>query len=387
MDRHTLAVYGWVIVIVLILGVVLLAVTPLSTSINNGIANIVGNFIHSDSPNSEVNAGEHIHSPGEEATCTSPQLCISCGVTILDALGHNPSDEWLSDSDYHWHTCLNNCGTNFEHTSHTPNIPAATATEAKYCTICAYVIEPATGEEGSCEHSYTVTVLREATCTMGGAKIYTCTKCGTSYNAGTAALPHSPGAAATCTTAQTCTVCGATITGALGHAEVTTEAVSATCTTTGSTAGSYCSRCGVTVIQSQTIPKTGHNAGPGGLKSSCTVCTTCGITLSSSHSMTSEVTSAATCTEKGTTRYYCSSCGYSYSKKDIAATGHVPGAAATCTTAQTCTGCGTTITEAIGHNYVNDIETSGLAYRNVTKCKNCGDYSYIGSWITSGGAH
>ena len=40
------------------------------------------------------------------------------------------------------------------------------------------------------------------------------------------------------------------------------------------------------------------------------------------HSYTSSVETEATCTEKGTSKYTCSSCGYSYTSQDIAALGH-----------------------------------------------------------------
>ena len=46
---------------------------------------------------------------------------------------------------------------------------------------------------------------------------------------------------------------------ALGHNKVKEGAVSATCTTTGATGRTYCTRCGETVIESVTIPATGHS--------------------------------------------------------------------------------------------------------------------------------
>ena len=58
-----------------------------------------------------------------------------------------------------------------------------------------------------------------------------------------------------------------------------------------------------------------------------------------------------TCTAIGWNAYEtCSRCDYT-TYQEIAATGHTPGAAATCTTPQTCTECGTTLAEATGHTW------------------------------------
>lgn len=80
------------------------------------------------------------------------------------------------------------------------------------------------------------------------------------------------------------------------------------------------------------------------------------------HSYTSKVTTAATCTAKGVKTYTCSNCGDSYTES-IAATGHSYGSwvtttAAGCTTTgtkkKTCSSCGNVQTQSIaatGHNY------------------------------------
>ena len=81
---------------------------------------------------------------------------------------------------------------------------------------------------------------------------------------------HTPGDAATCTTAQTCTrsiasnetgsystyTCGAVITAALGHAWVTTKTVAPTCTVAG-TLHQTCSRCSTTQV-ADGAAATGH---------------------------------------------------------------------------------------------------------------------------------
>lgn len=65
---------------------------------------------------------------------------------------------------------------------------------------------------------------------------------------------HTPGGAPTCTTAQTCTVCGATVTPAKGHTEVTDAMVPPTFDATGLTAGSHCSVCSEVFTAQEEIP-------------------------------------------------------------------------------------------------------------------------------------
>ena len=65
-------------------------------------------------------------------------------------------------------------------------------------------------------HEYTQTII-ESTCAEQGYTLNTCS-CGHSYKSNFAdKLPHTPGAEATCTTAQTCTKCPEIITHSLGH--------------------------------------------------------------------------------------------------------------------------------------------------------------------------
>ncbi|MBQ9779573.1 MAG: hypothetical protein IJW00_01380, partial [Clostridia bacterium] len=59
--------------------------------------------------------------------------------------------------------------------------------------------------------------------------------------------PHTPGAAATCTTAQTCTVCGAEIKAALGHKYTEEVTTAATCTENGVT--TFTCTCGDTYTE------------------------------------------------------------------------------------------------------------------------------------------
>ena len=108
--------------------------------------------------------------------------------------------------------------------------------------------------EISHEHSYYGTVTSEATCTKKGSIKYTCV-CGDSY---TEEIPLK------------------------SHNEVTDYGKAATCTETGLTDGLHCSVCQKVLIVQSEIPKTNHE-----------------------YNESYKVVKDATCTEKGTIRYYC----------------------------------------------------------------------------------
>ena len=83
--------------------------------------------------------------------------------------------------------------------------------------------------------------------------------------------------AATCTVNGTqtriCSYCGYTETQEIassGHNEVEDRAVSATCSSTGLTKGSHCSKCGTVLVKQTTTKKTDHKVNHG----TCSVCNT-----------------------------------------------------------------------------------------------------------------
>lgn len=104
------------------------------------------------------------------------------------------------------------------------------------------------------EHSYSGTVTSESTCTKKGSIKYTC-DCGDSY---TEEIPLK------------------------FHNEVTDYGKAATCTETGLTDGLHCSVCKKVLVAQSEIPKTNHE-----------------------YNASYKVIKDATCTEKGTIRYYC----------------------------------------------------------------------------------
>ena len=97
-----------------------------------------------------------------------------------------------------------------------------------------------------------------------------------------------------------------------------------------------------------------------------------------------EVVKEATCTADGNRQKKCTSCGEVVDKETIAATGHVWGGwtttkAATCTSTgtkkHTCSKCGATETvkiNALGHNWVNAEQATGLDGLPIKYCSRCG---------------
>ncbi|MBP3692443.1 MAG: dockerin type I repeat-containing protein [Clostridia bacterium] len=112
-----------------------------------------------------------------------------------------------------------------------------------------------------CGDTYTESIAATGHTAGAGAtcsSAQTCTVCGKEL---AAQLAHTPGAEATCTSAQTCTVCGTVIVAALGHTEVIDAAVAATCTQTGLTEGKHCSVCGEVLVAQQEVAALGHSYG------------------------------------------------------------------------------------------------------------------------------
>ena len=137
-----------------------------------------------------------LHIAGNAATETTAQKCTVCGYVITPALGHTHkySAEWTSNANEHWHSCVG-CSS----VKDTEACSYTNACDAE-CNICGYKREIA--------HSYKTEWMSDAE-----QHWYECSICRDRTNVSA----HTPGAAATETTAHTCTICGYVIQDALGH--------------------------------------------------------------------------------------------------------------------------------------------------------------------------
>ena len=223
-------------------------------------------------------------------------------------------------------------------------------TEGSHCSVCNETLV-AQEEVKALGHNYEG-VVTAPTCVAEGYTTYTCTRCKDTYISDK--------------------------TEALGHNMITDPAVDPTCTTTGLTEGSHCSRCDYKIAQ-EVIPATNHanKAYHEKVDPTCTEegtieywsCPDCNKNFSD-EACTIEVTDlaikalghteetipakAATCTEKGLTAgVKCSVCGEILeAQKEIPAKGHteevIPAVDATCTSTgltegKKCSFCGKTL--------------------------------------------
>ena len=322
--------------------------------------------------------------PAKDATCTEDGntaywKCSACekwfsdenGTTeitdkdsvVKKATGHSPSETWSYDSDYHWHICTT-CNAVLDKAAHSGGTATCSAqatceacgqkygatTEHDYqwnhdaaqhwkeCSACS-AIDPANPKTN---HNFGEWVTeKEATCTETGTQKRTCADCGYSETAEIAmiahTLTHHEAVTPTCTTTGSieyweCSACGKKFSDAACTIEVTdvtlpmaahtltkTDAKAATCTEAGNAEYWTCSACGtwfldesgeneITDHNSVVIPATGHTADATGWHGDDTdhwhVCTTCGETFDKE----AHSGGHATCSKKAT----CEVCGLEY---------------------------------------------------------------------------
>ncbi len=245
---------------------------------------------------------DHLHVFGEwetktPATCTEKEVQVrkcSCGDEETRegaALGHDMQTKY--DESYHWTECdREGCDEATEHIAHSGG--TATETEKAVCTTCnqsyggyadhvhAYgdwttktsaTCTDAEVEERKCScgavetregdpaltHDIVTDAAVPATCTTTGlTKGEHCTRCSYKIAQEVAEkLPHTPGAAATCTSVQECTVCHTVLNPKLAH-DYKTTVTAPTCEAGGYT--TYTCSCGDSYV-GDTVPATGHSYG------------------------------------------------------------------------------------------------------------------------------
>ena len=274
--------------------------------------------------------------PGVDATCTTSGLteglqCNDCDLiltpqTEISALGHSYKSEITTQP-----TC------------------EGEGVETHICEVCGYSYTSAVAAKG---HSYDEGAVTDSpTCTVFGKMTYTCEVCGDQYTSGIKPLGHDMVSDAA--VAPTCTDTGLTegshcsrckdattaqeVVPALGHDMVTDAAVAPDCTNTGLTEGKHCSRCDGATTAQEVVPALGHdmvtdaavapdctNTGltEGKHCSRCDGATTAQeVVAALGHSYNSVVT-APTCTAEGYTTHTCSVCGDSYKDTYVDAKGH-----------------------------------------------------------------
>ncbi len=207
-------------------------------------------------------------------------------------------------------------------------------------------------------HSWQSVLIREATCETDGRLLEICSRCGEVKITDTPKGEHvykTYPVSATCThsgyTVRECEVCGdgliEDITPALAHS-YEAHITPATCEAGGHTVH-VCQGCGSGFITDYT-DALGHSWDKG------------------------KTVTGSTCTGEGMTEYRCVRCGAHRLEGD-AASGHVPGEAATCTDSQLCTKCGAVITKALGHDYQAEVTSptcTAMGY-SVFTCSRCGN--------------
>ena len=254
-----------------------------------------------------------------DATCTADgytahKACTGCdytdGKTVIKATGH--TEETLD--------------------AVAPGCETTGLTEGKWCSVCETILVAqnvisATGHSGD-----EIVTDKAPTCTEPGRQHGVCAVCGEAIE--DKEIP------------------------ALGHTEVTLDAVAPTCTETGLTAGKQCSVCKVITVAQQTVDALGHNA-LGVVEAKAPTCTEDGVvggtycTVCNDGKAAAEAVDPATghnalgvveakaptCTEEGVVGgTYCTVCndGKAAAEATIDATGHnalgvVDAVAPTCT--------------------------------------------------------
>ena len=235
---------------------------------------------------------------------------------------HTYSTTWSTDETNHWHEC-SVCGDKKDLAAHVD------ANNDHNCDVCDKKMSDHTGGTATCKD--------KATCTICGQKYgelaahnyktewsydsgkhwHECSVCGNKKDE----AAHTPGAAATETTPQTCTTCGYVIKEAIGHVhsyiEKNTDAkyLKSAATCTAKAVYYYSCSCGekgtATFESGETLAHTWETKwanNDGKHWHECTVCKTKGD--EADHAFEWKIDKEATVTEAGAKHEECKVCGY-----------------------------------------------------------------------------
>lgn len=279
-------------------------------------------------------SGNALGHTGGVASCTEQAICSRCEQYYGSLASHDynqnaaeakylKSNATCTQKAVYYKSCV--CGkasvNTFEHGETLPHNHNQQNTDSSYLQSEATCLKKATyyyscscGDRGDTTFEYGSALGHSY-----GTEWYTntikhwhkCTRC----NAEGEKLDHTPGDAATCTTAQICLDCEIELADALGH----TEGDEASCTT-----AQICTSCGDVLANAK-----GHTAGSAATCTEPQVCLECGVILANATGHTAGALPTCTTTQN------CIDCGEILTN----AYGHVPGNEATCTTAQICLVC------------------------------------------------
>ena len=308
-----------------------------------------------------------------EATCVTPKTCKRCSATEGEPLAHTFDKEVANESTLksaatctakavYYKTCA--CGAKSETETFEYGEPLAhtfdrevanekTLKSAGSCDTkpvyyrsckCGAVDTNAdnTFEGVANGHVFEKKSETQATCTEPGKAVYRCKSCGTEETRVSGSALGHKWVAATCTTAEYCSVCKKEGVPALGHTWEynADESIEATCYAVGKDV-TKCSVCGET--HTDVVSKTPHNFGeltptnetPSmGTADVCHVvyihtCQNDGCGFSekkevevSEHNFSKQITTAATCSQNGQITYTCKQCGFVKTEAYADATAH-----------------------------------------------------------------
>ncbi len=211
---------------------------------------------------------------GPEATCTTPQLCNDCGDPVVSALGHAYTEA---------HVCTRcsvqatftvagsgaHLGTEWDTGNTANDMTYADGVYTKvYTNVAAGTYEFKVARDHDWGTAYPGANKSFKVDTAGSTVTITLT--GTTVDVVVVAPHTHVWSDATCTEPKRCE-CGETEGEALGHDMVTDAAKAPTCTETGLTEGSHCSRCDAATTAQEVVPVIDHSYVEG-------VCSACGAT-------------------------------------------------------------------------------------------------------------